>query len=269
MHEAALEGVSETTLWTLRNRAVEAARPAPVLHDPWAVRLYLRIPYDYDKFGRPSQAHSLRALAVDRALTHYLREHPRATVVSLGEGLQTGFQRLPEPRPTWLSVDLPPVIALRERLLPDDPRVVHLPLSALDRAWMDRVDPDDGVFVIAEGLLMYLDEGQVVDLIADCARRFPGGRMIFDSIPPWFRDRTLRGMRLSDRYTAPPMPFSLTVPQALALPDHVPGLARARDVALPPGRGVMWGNPLFLGLMDTRPLRDHRPCITLLDFARP
>ena len=34
-----LDGVSETTLWTLYQRAAEAARPDCVLHDPMAVEL--------------------------------------------------------------------------------------------------------------------------------------------------------------------------------------------------------------------------------------
>jgi hypothetical protein len=29
----------------------------------------------------------------------------------------------------------------------------------------------------------------------DCAARFPGGQMMFDSIPRWFSNRTLTGLR--------------------------------------------------------------------------
>ena len=46
-------------------------------------------------------------------------------------------------------------------------------------------------------------------LIRDCAARFPGGQMMFDSIPHWFSRRTLKGLKLSDRYITPPMPFAL------------------------------------------------------------
>ena len=34
-----LDGVPETTLWTLYGRAAEAARPGGVLHDPKAIEL--------------------------------------------------------------------------------------------------------------------------------------------------------------------------------------------------------------------------------------
>jgi O-methyltransferase involved in polyketide biosynthesis len=121
-----LDGVSATTLWTLHNRAAEARRPDSVIDDPWAVRLYDAISYDYGRFGTPSQPHPLRALALDRAIDEYLAQHPKATVVALGEGLQTTYWRLGNPNIDWLSVDLAAVTALREALLPDEPTITTL-----------------------------------------------------------------------------------------------------------------------------------------------
>ena len=123
-----LGGVPETTLWTLRNRAEEAARPGTYLPDPEAVRLYdlLREEHaeDFDRFGRPSQTHALRALAVDRIIEDFLAEHPAA-----------------------------PVVAVQRRLLPEEPGITRIPRSALDRAWLDEV-PTGPAMVTAEGLFM-------------------------------------------------------------------------------------------------------------------
>ncbi|MFY1621454.1 class I SAM-dependent methyltransferase, partial [Micromonospora sp. WMMD736] len=143
-----LGGVSATTLWTLHNRASEAKRSDGVIADPWAVTLFDAIDYDYRKFGRPNQSHGLRAVAFDEAAKRYLTAHPKATVVALAEGLQTSFWRLDRAgvagELTWHSVDLPPVMALRERLLPADDRIVALAQTALDHSWMDRVDDSNG-----------------------------------------------------------------------------------------------------------------------------
>lgn len=261
-----LAGVSATTLWTLRNRAVEAKRPDRVIEDPWAVRLYETITYDYDQFGPASQSHPLRALAIDAAMRDYLARRPHATVVALGEGLQTGYWRLGRPEVDWLSVDLAPVIEVRERLLPAEKRVTALRISALDRTWLDHVDPAGGVFISAEGLFMYFQPAEVLALIEECAQRFPGGRLIFDSIPAWFRDRTLRGLRLSDRYTTPPMPFSCTVTQAARLPRRIAAVESVTDVRLPRGRGL-WKLTALRALFDLPYLREQRPSLTLLDFA--
>jgi O-methyltransferase involved in polyketide biosynthesis len=265
-----LQGVSATALWTLHNRATEAKRPDGVIRDPSAVRLFEAIDYDYRKFGKPDQTHALRALAFDATARRYLADHPRACVVALAEGLQTSLWRLDQVgiagELTWFSIDLPPIMDLRHQLLPRDDRVVELTQSVLDRGWMDRVDPGDGVLITAEGLLMYLDPADALALIADCAARFPGGQMIFDSIPHWFSRRTLKGLRRSNRYVAPPMPFALNADEGTALADTIPGVRVAHDVALARGRGVFklitWPN---FDRIDF--LRRSRFNITLLEFG--
>lgn len=263
----ALGGVSATALWTLRNRAVEALRLDAIIEDSWAVRIYEAIDYDYEKFGKPSQAHPLRALAFDRATRRYLTRHPRATVVALAEGLQTAYWRIGNSDIDWLSIDLGPVIDLREQLLPQEDRISSLGMSVLDRGWMDRVDPSAGVFISAEGLFMYLEREEVVSLIADCARRFPGGQLMFDSIPKWFSDNTMRGWKLTDRYTVPPMPFSLSASESVQLAKTIPAVAEARDVLFPAGR-ALWRFSALRVIADLPLLRDQRPSITLLEFVR-
>lgn len=268
-----LEGVSETSLWILSNRGREAKRSDGVIRDPWAVALLDSIDFDYHKFGRPMQAHALRARAFDLETRDYLSTHPKASVVALAEGLQTSFWRLDQAgvadELTWYSVDLPPVMAIRERLLPSDDRIVALAQSALDRSWMDRVDASNGVFITAEGLLMYLEPDDVRSLIADCAARFPGGRMMFDSIPHWASRRTIKGWHLSNRYIAPPMPFALTADEGLAMagsgPGAIPGVRSARDVTMPPGRGLfkLAAEPW---LDRIGPIHRMRPSMTVLDF---
>jgi O-methyltransferase involved in polyketide biosynthesis len=265
-----LAGVSATTLWTLHNRASEAKRSDGVIRDPRAVTLLDAIDYDYLKFGRPNQSHALRAAAFDGATRKYLTAHPKAAVVALAEGMQTSFWRLDRAgvadELTWYSIDLPPVMDLRRRLLPKDDRIVELAQSALDRSWMDRVDSSNGVFITAEGLLMYLAPDESLGLIRDCAARFPGGQMMFDSIPHWVSRKTLKGLRLSKRYTAPTMPFGSTADEALELARTVPGVAAAHDIALPRGRGV-WRLMSSPALDRIGFHRRHRPSITVLEFS--
>lgn len=266
-----LEGVSATTLWTLHNRGTEAKRSDGVIRDPWAVTLLDTIDYDYRKFGKPNQSHALRARAFDAAAIEYLTAHPKASVVALAEGLQTSFWRLARAgvadELTWYSIDLEPVMELRRRLLPRNDRIIELAQSALDRSWMDRVNTDNGVFITAEGLLMYLEPEDSLSLIADCAARFPGGQMMFDSIPHWLSRRTLTGLKLSDRYLTPAMPFAMTADEGLALAGTIDGVRSARDIIVPPGRGV-WRLTSSSALDRIGAFRRSRPSITLLEFGR-
>ncbi|MFE5699756.1 class I SAM-dependent methyltransferase [Rhodococcus koreensis] len=261
-----LTGVPATMMWTLRNRAVEAARPDTAFEDLLAVKLYETLDYPYENFGKPGQSHALRAQAFDDEIRAFLAAHPDGTVVALGEGLQTSYWRIGDPDVRWVSIDLPEVVALRRQLLPDEPNVTTLAVSALDRSWMDHVDTGRGVFVSAEGLLMYLPPDESLSLIGECARRFPGGRMMFDSVPKWFSRKTQKGLRIHGDYTVPPMPFHLSAGEAAELPARIPDVAFTREVALPLGRGL-WGSAFLRRLSDLRPLRDSRPTLTLCGFA--
>lgn len=271
-HAADLTGVSETALLTLLVRATEARRPDSIIDDPMAIHLVDAIDYDFAKFGYiRRQDMALRALLFDKYTRRYLVDHPRATVVALAEGLQTSFFRLDASgvgdQFRWLTVDLPPMIELRDKLLPASDRVRLLAKSALDFSWMDEVKTeDDGVFITAEGLLMYLQPDEAMALIAACAARFPGGQMIFDLPPSGFAALSRRGMRTSRRYRIPPMPFSLSVDDAADLVNTVPGVRAVHDVPFEPGRGRLLNAALWT--VQRVPLFDPiRPLTTLLEFG--
>lgn len=266
-----LEGVSATTLWTLHNRGTEAKRSDGVIRDPWAVTLLDTIDYDYLKFGKPNQSHGLRAAAFDTEASDYLTAHPRAAVVALAEGLQTSFWRLRHAgvadELTWYSIDLPPVMDLRRQLLPPDDRIVELAQSALDTSWMDRVDSSHGAFITAEGLLMYLQPSEALGLIAACAERFGGGRMMFDLAPAWFTSGITRGMlRPSLRYRVPSMPFSMTPSELANLANEVPGIRAVHDLPMPAGRGKVF-NAVVSTVQRIRLFDSVRPVNTLLEFG--
>jgi O-methyltransferase involved in polyketide biosynthesis len=266
-----LTGVSETALLTLRVRANEARRPDSIIEDPIAIKLADSIDYDFAKFGfSRRQDMAMRALAYDRITRRYLVEHPRATVVALAEGLQTSFYRLDAAgvgdQFQWLTVDLPPMIELRRKLLPDSERVRMCAQSALDFSWADEVQTEHGVFITAEGLLMYLQPDDALRLIAECAVRFPGGQMMFDLPPALFASLAGRGMRTSLRYRVPPMPFSLSVSEAANLVNTVPGIRAVHDLPYPAGRGKVLN--MLMWTAQRLPLLDPvRPVLTLLEFG--
>jgi O-methyltransferase involved in polyketide biosynthesis len=266
---AVLTGVSETALLTLKVRATEARRPDGIIEDPMAIELVDAIEYDFAKFGY-TRRQDMALRAFDGATRAYLVDHPAATVVALAEGLQTSFYRISAgdvgDRFRWLSVDLPPIVELRNKLLPASDRVTACAQSALDYGWMDRVDNADGVFITAEGLLMYLQPTEAMGLITECARRFPGGRMMFDLPPSWFASLARRGMRTSLRYRVPPMPFAMSAAEASRLVDVVPGVRTVRDVPLPRGRGTVLNAVMWT--VQRIPLFDPvRPAFTLLEFG--
>lgn len=267
---SALTGVSETALLTLQVRAHEARRPDGLIDDPMAVQLVDSIEFDFAKFGYTRrQDMALRSLLFDRMTGNYLRDHPQATVVALAEGLQTSFYRLDAAglghEFRWLSVDLEPMIELRNKLIPKPDRVTQCAQSALDFSWMDQVDTAHGVFISAEGLLMYLQPEEAMSLIRACAQRFPGGQMLFDLPPAFFAFLTRKGLPTSTRYRVPPMPFSLSPSEVADLVNTVPGVRTVRDLPMPPGRGIVLNTALRV--MRLPVFEPVRPVMTLLEFG--
>ncbi len=74
---------------------------------------------------------------------------------------------------------------------------------------MDEVDPSSGVFIVAQGLLMYIDPELVHQLISAIADRFPEAEMVFDVVPRWFSRLTQLGLRQTPDYCLPPMPWGV------------------------------------------------------------
>jgi O-methyltransferase involved in polyketide biosynthesis len=204
----AIAGIPETMLWTLYSRVAESRRANGLLRDPVAVRILERIDYDFvGRFDQAQRTFALRAMRMDEALRRWIARHPDGTVVSLGEGLETQFSRVDNGRITWISVDLPEAIRLRETFIAPGGRLVHQACSASDPAWLQAVGQPTALFVIAQGLLMYLRPDEVRDILRMVGARFPETTMVFDVVSRAMSRETCRGMHLSNGYSLPPMPW--------------------------------------------------------------
>jgi O-methyltransferase involved in polyketide biosynthesis len=205
-----LSGIPETMLWSLYHRAAESRRSDAVLHDPDCIRIMEALDYDFAAhFGVPGGSLAARAAAIDQTITDWLDMHPDGLVISLGEGLETQARRVDNGRIRWLSVDLPEAIRLRETFLPPTERFRHLAMSALDPEWMEMVDPTAPIFIVAQGLFMYLQPNAVGRLLGRMAVRLPGAKLVFDTIPPWLSRLTLLGLNQTSTYRLPQMPWGI------------------------------------------------------------
>lgn len=237
-----LTGVPETMLWGLYNRAAEARRPDALIIDPWAIHIVDAIQYDYARsFGRPESGHVIRALLTDQVMRAWLQDHPGGQVVALGEGLETQFHRVDDGRVRWLAVDLPEAIAVRSMFLPDSDRHRNFACSALDVRWMEEVDPAQGVFVTAVGLLKYFPPEEVRRLVAAVAERFPTVEMVFDVMPHFLVRMTQAGRyRRTPHYAAPAMYWGLNRDELQTLRTWHSHIAEVREIDFRGGRGLWY-----------------------------
>jgi O-methyltransferase involved in polyketide biosynthesis len=182
----------ETMLMTLSGRALQSQWKKPILRDPWAEEAMRHIDYDISKSYRGVGSWRMwnkigctiiatRAATFDLLTNRYLADHPDATVLQVGCGMDSRVFRADPPASVqWFDVDYPDVIDLRRQLFPErgNYHLIGAPLD--DLRWLDEVPQDQPGLLIAEGVLHYLSEPEVKALLNAVVAHFPRGQMIFD-----------------------------------------------------------------------------------------
>ena len=183
--------VEWTNLVTLYLRACESRVPRAILGDHAAAEAVDRIDYDFKRIHRAAQPWAnrflvaLRARKLDDWTSDFLRRHPDAAVLHLGCGLDTRAFRIDPPSTVqWFDLDQPGVIELRRKLYDETDTYRMIGSSVTDPGWLDEIPNGRPTLVVAEGLLMYITERDVRELLGRLTDRFPSGEMLFDTGPP-------------------------------------------------------------------------------------
>lgn len=178
--------VAETLLIPLHMRAKENKQENPILNDKIAEQLVESLEYDYSKFDHAKLSEVgclVRGWYFDRAVQRFVESQSKAIVVNVGCGLDTRYQRIGNEKAIFYDMDLPEVIDLRKKLIPEQSNNIYISASLLEIGWMDNLrnkHPEASFIFIAEGVLMYFDEKEVKDFLHNIANRFVGGEIWFD-----------------------------------------------------------------------------------------
>lgn len=182
-----LEGVQETLLIPLAARAMETKKTKPRLTDRNAVDMVEKIDYDFTKFEKATSQQGViaRTMILDREVQQYIDSYPDAVCISIGCGLDTRYQRLKHGKIRWYNLDFPEVIQIRKQLLFEGKNVELIAKSALDASWTEDIDQTSGhVLIILEGILMYLEEMEVIQLMAMIRNCFSGCTILAEIVHP-------------------------------------------------------------------------------------
>jgi O-methyltransferase involved in polyketide biosynthesis len=191
-HQVQLGAVQETLFIPLAARARQSSRKRPALRDPKAAELVRSIAYDTAKYGRGAGGAItvLRTAIFDSWVRAFLARHPAGTVVEIGTGLNTRFERVDNGQVHWIDLDLPDTIELRGKFFADTDRRRMVAGSVLDEQWLDIAAQLPGpYFFVAEGVLVYLPEDQVTTALAGIAARFEEAMIALDTYPKSTYDR--------------------------------------------------------------------------------
>ena len=112
--------VQQTLFFPLLARARETESKRPLLNDPKAVELVREIGFDQATFRSLMRfIVVIRTMIFDWWIRQFLADHPNGTVVELGTGLNTRFERTDNGSVHWIDLDLPDTIELRRRFFAD------------------------------------------------------------------------------------------------------------------------------------------------------
>ena len=182
MSDKPIENISDTAMWVAVYRAMESERPDAHFHDPYARMLAGNRGEEIVKkmpWAKSSAwAMIVRTCVIDELLLKAVQKDNVDTVLNLAAGLDTRPYRLSLP-PTlrWIEVDLPGIFNFKEEKLSGQNPVCKLQRVQLDlsdasarQTLFARIDAESKqVFIITEGLLVYLPSDQVAALATDLA----------------------------------------------------------------------------------------------------
>jgi len=199
------------------HRATESARPDALFHDPLAERLagehgraiVAKIP----RSTRNGWWLVSRTKLIDDAIARAIADGCDR-VLNLAAGLDTRPYRLAlPPEFTWVEADLPKLIAEKTRLLAEEEPRCRLTRAAVDLAdprardaFLDEaLDGASRAMVVTEGLLMYLDDSDVVALSRAIKRPEVGWWMLDFALPGL---KTMMNKKMGDLLQNAPFKFA-------------------------------------------------------------
>jgi O-methyltransferase involved in polyketide biosynthesis len=185
-----LGNVQKTLLLPLWGRAKETQKNKPMLIDSLSVEIVDRIDYDFSKIEEGLDEISrigwiARCVHIDRTIREFLEKRSNATVVNIGCGLDTTFWRVDNGTLHWYDLDLPDVIGLRSKLIPDNERISRISGSVFDAKWLSEISAAENVLFISAGVLYYFEQPQIMDLFLMLADKYPDSEIIFDATSPF------------------------------------------------------------------------------------
>lgn len=201
-----LEGIgdlSATSLVTLYCHAIDARSGRPILADTRSVEIAAGLNTLLAPPAGPLEealvsgaldpklvVHiALRAGRYDDYAREFLARSPGGVVVNIGCGLDSRFERVDNGSVIFYDLDLPEIVAVRNRFFHEMDRYRVIASSVLDFGWMNEVRQHAGPFLfMAEGVFMYLAGSDVRSLVIALQQAFPGSELVCEVVNAlWLR----------------------------------------------------------------------------------
>jgi len=195
--EIALGQIQKTLFMPVWARAVETKKQKPILTDNVAVQIINKIDFDFSQMTSNLKeinqiAWIARSKRFDIIINNFLKDNPNGTIINIGCGLDTTYERINNQSVIWYDLDLPDVIELRRKFLMESDRRKFIASSFLDTDWLNKISRDNKIMFISTGVFVYFEESVIKDFLIRIADIFPEAELFFDVTSP-------KGMQIANQ----------------------------------------------------------------------
>jgi O-methyltransferase involved in polyketide biosynthesis len=180
--------VQKTLFMPVWARAKETAKKKPLLTDPVAERIINSVDFDFRQLDKniteiSQVAWIARCIRFDKIIKTFIEQYPDATIINIGCGLDTTYERVNNKEIFWYDLDLPDVIALRRQFLKETPQRKFIDASFLEQDWMDNITGNHILFV-STGVFVYFEEKEIKKFVLTLINKFSDPELFFDVTSP-------------------------------------------------------------------------------------
>lgn len=184
-----LGDVQKTLFMPVWARAVETKKNRPILIDKTAVEIIDSVDFDFLQISKNVSEISqiawiARCKRFDLIVRDFINKHPNGSVVNIGCGLDTTYERINNSLILWYDLDLPDVIELKKKFLKETDNRKFISSSFLDTKWFNDIVIKDKVLFISTGVFVYFEETEIKNFIIKVADKFDDSELFFDVTSP-------------------------------------------------------------------------------------
>jgi len=193
----ALGQIQKTLFMPVWARAVETKKQKPILTDNVAVQIINKIDFDFSQMTSNLKeinqiAWIARSKRFDIIINNFLKDNPNGTIINIGCGLDTTYERINNKSVIWYDLDLPDVIELRRKFLSESDKRKFIADSFLDTEWLNKIPRENKIMFISTGVFVYFEESVIKDFLIRIADIFPEAELFFDVTSP-------KGLQIANR----------------------------------------------------------------------
>ena len=183
--EINLSSVQKTLFLPVIVRALESKKIKSLLIDLNAIEIVERMNYDFTKLISSISELSriawiVRCTCFDRIIKDFIRRYPNATIVNIGCGLDTTYERVNNRSILWYDLDLPDVIELRKLFINEMDNRKFISASFMENNWYKYLKCPEHILFIAGGVYYYYEQKVIRTFFIKLSLMFPTCELLFD-----------------------------------------------------------------------------------------